>query len=431
MRDHDLRVLLLATLRPVPDFSRLPALRRSSASQLRRLLRWLDESGLALYLLTQFQDHEVLGDVPKEFSEALESRLDANQARTVVMLDEFTRLVESFNRNGVRFCALKGFTLTPEFCRAAHLRHQTDFDFLVAPDSFESAKHALQSCGYEQGETTEPGEVTFATPLRHIPSPHDDIYAIPRHREVDLRTTLRLSAHGVSIEAPIAPSFDSLENKLLSGIPFPTLPPKEVFCLQVMHAFRHFLGSWVRLSWLFEIGYFIDRHYRNDDLWPAIVDRMGLDEKTRNAFGLVISLTKTVFPRPIPGPLAAWCLHSLPSRIELWVARFGVKTATACLAGTKFTLLVHREFIDDRDFWTSYVRDRIFPIGRRSSIGRIATTDTGTRIQATVSQWRHTMRRSIFHAHSLFPLLLEAIRFKWALRSIERQRVLVSEALTR
>jgi len=44
--------------------------------------------------------------------------------------------VESFNRDGVRFVALKGFTLTPAFCPAPHLRHQTDFDFLVAPDSF-------------------------------------------------------------------------------------------------------------------------------------------------------------------------------------------------------------------------------------------------------------------------------------------------------
>jgi hypothetical protein len=430
MREHDLQVLTLAALRPVPDFSRLSLLRHSNASQIRKLLRWLDESGLALYLLTQLQAHEVLGQVPKDFRTALESRLAANQVRTAAMLSEFARLVNSFRGNGVQFCALKGFTLTPEFCREPHLRHQTDFDFLVTPDSLENAKRAMQSCGYEQGEMAEPGEVTFTTPLRHIPTSNDDIYAIPRHREVDLLTTLRLSVHGVSIPMPKT-DFNHLETKILLDIAFPTLPSEEMFCFQVMHAFRHLLGSWVRVSWLFEIGYFIDRHYGDEDLWRAIVDRAGRDARTRNAFGLVISLTRALFPRPIPEPLTEWCLQALPARIETWVAHFGVKTAVADLDGAKFTLFVHREFVDDRAFWTSYVKNRIFPIGRRSSIGRVAITDTGTRIEAKVSQWRHTMRRSIFHARSLFSLPVEAIRFRYALRSIERQRLLVAEALTR
>src|ERR1700722_19114487 len=388
MRERDLRVPLVAALRPVPDFSRLSLLRHSNASQIRKLLRWLDESGLALYLLTQLKDHEVLGQVPKDFSAALESRLAANQVRTAAMLSEFARLVDTFRGNGVQFC------------------------------------------GYDQGEIAESGEVTFTTPLRHIPTANDDIYATPRHREVDLLTTLRLFAHGVSIPTP-TPDFNDLKTKILLDIAFPTLPSEEMFCLQVMHAFRHLLGSWIRVSWLYEIGYFIDRHYGDEDLWRAIADRMGHDSRTRNAFGLVLSLARALFPRPIPKPLAGWCLQSLPPRIETWVAHFGLKTAIADLDGAKFTLFVHREFVDDRAFWTSYVKYRIFPIGRRSSIGRVAITDTGTRIKAKVSQWRHTMSRSIFHARSLFSLPVEAIRFRYALRSVERQRVLVAEALTR
>jgi Uncharacterised nucleotidyltransferase len=430
MRERDLRVLTLAALRPVPDFSRLSLLRHSNASQIRKLLRWLDESGLALYLLAQLQDHGVLGQVPKDFSAALEFRSAANQVRTAAMLSEFARLVNSFRGNGVRFCALKGFTLTPEFCREVRLRHQTDFDFLVTLDSLENAKGAMQSCGYELGEMAEPGEVTFTTPLRHVPTSSDDIYAVPRHREVDLLTTLRLSAHGVSIPMP-TPDLNDLRTKILLDIAFPALPLEEMFCFQVMHAFRHLLGSWVRISWLFEIGYFIDRHYADEDVWRAIVDRVGRDARARNAFGLVISLTRALFPRPIPEPLAELCLQSLPARIETWVAHFGMKTAIADLDGAKFTLFVHREFVDDRAFWTSYVKDRIFPVGRRSSIGRVAITDTWTRIKTKVSQWRHTMRRSIFHARSLFSLPVEAIRFRYALRSIKRQRVLVAEALTR
>lgn len=427
MGDRDRRVLTLAALRPVPDFSRLCQLRRSSVAQLRRLLRWLDESGLALYLLTQLQSHKALDQVPPDFVDALKQRLAANQARTQAMLNEFTRLVDSFDRNGVRFCALKGFTLTPEFCPAAHLRHQTDFDFLVTPHSLENAKRAMRSCGYDQEQMGEPGEVTFATPLRHVPSPNDDIYAIPRHREVDLLSTLRLSTHGVTIQTPMA-SFDDLETRVLHGISFPALPAAEMFCLQVMHAFKHLLGSWVRASWLFEIGHFIDRRYDDEKLWRAVISRMGRDVKTQNAFGLVISLTNALFPRPIPEPLADWCLQKLPPRITAWVAHLGLKTAVADLDGAKFTLFVHREFVDDRGFWASYVKDRIFPVGRRSSIGRVATTGIGPKLKVSASQWRHSMHRFVFHVQSMFSLPLEAIRFRYALRSVERQGGVVAGA---
>jgi len=430
MRDRDLRALVLSALRPVPDISRLDVLRRSSRSQLRKLLRWLDQSGLALYFLTQLQDHNAVDRVPENFSRALDYRLQANRQRTLAMLGDFERLVESFRQNDVHFCALKGFTLTPEFCRSADLRHQTDFDFLVAEGSLEKAKHAMRCRGYEQEVTPEADEVTFATPLRHIPSPNDDIYAVPRHREVDLVTTLRLASHGVSIDAPAA-YFDRIESKTLHGLSFPALPAEQMFCLQVMHAFKHLLGSWVRVSWLFEIGYFVDRHYDDNDLWSEVIAKMGRQAKPRNAFGLVISLTKTLFPRRIPQVLHDWCLGSLPPRIEAWVTHFGLKTAISDLDGAKWTLFVHREFVDHQNSWNSYVMDRIFPAGRQSSIGTVKTADLGTRIKGNVSQWRHTMRRSIFHARTLFSLPVEAIRWKYALRELERQRVVVSPVLTR
>jgi hypothetical protein len=108
-----------------------------------------------------------------------------------------------------------------------------------------------------------------------------------------------------------------------------------------------------------------------------------------------------------------------------------MKTAVADLDGAKLTLFVHREFVDDRNHWNSYLHDRIFPVGRRASIGMVLSNDSGTRIRAKVAQWRHTMRRSIFHAQSIFSLPVHAIRWKYALRSIEKQRVPVSQALTR
>ncbi len=319
--------------------------------------------------------------------------------------------------------------MTPEFCRSADLRHQTDFDFLVNKDSLERAKHAMRSCGYEQQGAREASEVTFATPLRHIPSPNDDIYAIPRHREVDLLTTLSLNAHGVSMDI-LANCLDRGESRNLHGLSFPALPIEDIFCFQVLHAFNHLLGSWVRVSWLFEISSFIDRNHGDTRLWRAVIERIGRDSKARNAFGLVISLTKAVFSRPIPQPLDDWCLRSLSRRIEVWVRQFGIKTAVSDLDGAKWTLFVHQEFFDRRYSWNSYVRDRLFPVGRRSSAGGFITADVGTTMEARVSQRLHAIRRSIFHIRTLFSLPIEAIRWKYAVRPMVRKRIVALPPLT-
>lgn len=430
MRDRDLRVLLLSALQPVPDFSRLGVLRHSSTFTLGKLLRWLDQSGMALYLWKQLQDHDALGHLPGQFREALTVRLEANRQRTRAMIAEFDRLIQSLTANSVEFCALKGFTLVPDFCRSAHLRHQTDFDFLIAKGSLEKAKNAIRSCGYEQEARREAGEITFGTPLRHVPSAKDDIYAIPRHREVDLLTTLRQDSHGVSIHAPLG-CFERLEYKTLNGLSFPVLPTEQRFCLQVMHAFKHLLGFWVRVSWLFEIACFMDRHHDDPALWRAVSEQMGPDIKARNAFGLIISLAKTLFARQIPQQLDDWCLRSLPFRIEAWVTQFAWKTATSDLDGGKWTLFVHPEFIDHPKSWNSYVIGRLFPVRAALSRDTVITNHVGSRMNVQVSRWRHIMRRSIFHARTLFSLPLEAIRWKYAMRSLERRRLLASPALTR
>jgi hypothetical protein len=430
MRDRQLRAILVSALRSAPDVSDLQVLRFARSPQLRGLLRWLDQSGLALYLLNHLQQHGVVRHIPVEFREALERRLKANRERTVEMLQEFGRIVESFQANGVRFCALKGFTLIPEFCPTPHLRHQTDFDFLVAPESVEPAGRALAYFGYARQESQQTDEVTFATPLDHLPSSSDDIYAVPRHREIDFLTTMRQVAHGVSINAP-SDYLDRIQSQNLEGISFPTLLTEDMFCVQVMHTFKHLLGSWVRLSWLLEISSFIDRHGNDTNLWQAIIGRMGRDLNARNAAGLILCLANRVFPCSIPPLVADWCLRPLSPRIQTWVAQFGMKVALSDLEGAKVTLFVHREFVDDPDSWNSYVRSRIFPVGRRSSIGKVTTTGHRARMKVRASQWLHVMRRSVFHARQFVSLPVDALRWRYALRSIEKQDVLVSQALSR
>jgi hypothetical protein len=426
MRDPDLRFLVIAALRPAPDFSCLDLLHRCRRAQMTRLLRWLDQSGLALYLLHQLQEHRALDRLPLAFRQALEQRSCANRARTLDMLEEFACIVDTFDRHNVRFCALKGFTLTPDFCPAPELRHHTDLDFLISPGSLDAAERALLSRGYARQEVREGGETTFATPLRHIPSANDDIYMVPQHREVDLLPSLRLAEHGVLIDALSNP-LNYLQSKTLRGVSVPTLSLEDRFALQVIHAFKHFLGSWIRASWLMEIAHFMELHRENEEVWRSIVARAGNDTTLRQCFGLIVSLTQTLFLRPIPRTLKSWCIQPLSQRLETWVQEFGVQWALSGLDGSKLTLFVHREFVQDPNSWNVYLLARIFPIGRRSSMGStVSPPVTGDRIKAVASRWLYSMRRAAFHGRELVSLPRELIRWKLALRLVERQRSSIS-----
>jgi hypothetical protein len=431
---------VIAAFSHAPDFSIADSLHRATQSQQDTLLRWLDQSGLALYFLHRLNRHDATDRLPAQFREALDHRQASNRARTADMLEQFHRIITSLTEADadapIPFCALKGFSLTPDFCPAAHLRHQTDFDFLVAPRSLPKAARALKSLGYAQTERRATGQLTFATPLRHIPSADDDIYAPPRHREVDLLRTLRLDFHGASLHTP-SDQLARAHRAALNDFSFPVLAPDDAFSVQVLHTFSHLLGSWIRLSWLIEIAHFLETHRDNAPLWHSVIQRntktdttdVRRDESNRHAFALILSLTNHLFATLIPRPLSDWCAapQTLPAPISAWVTTFGLRFVQADLHGSKLTLFVHSHFIPNRRAWRAYLLARLFPLGRgcSTSIGSVSIAAPGARIKAQVSQWLHSMRRVLFHARQLVSLPMDFIRWKRALYAVRKRRVLV------
>ena len=313
MREAFLKLAILSVLKPKPDLAPIEVLRNCDRTRTKRLLLWLDQSGLAFHFLDRLQREKALDLVSADLRQALEQRAHQNRVRMHAMLSEFSNLNKSFANHGVCYSAMKGFTLVPEYCPDPFLRHQTDFDFLIAPESAKDASRALVSCGYELQESGDSGEMTFGTPLLHIPSRRDNIYDVPRHRQVDLHTALWHEAHCVSIGAPID-CLNRLRRKSLLGVSFPALAEDDMFLLHVFHIFQHLLASWIRLSWLFELDHFLGIHEQDAALWHSVLDRASGDVKLRRALGLVLRLTNQIFPRRLPPILEEWFLVPLPRR---------------------------------------------------------------------------------------------------------------------
>ena len=434
MRDTHLKSLVISTLRSDPDLSGLHTVRNASDAQHRRLLRWLDQAGLALYCLDRVQQLRAIEQLPDTLRHQLERRLVENRQRSADMFHEFRRVSNAFTNAGIPFCVIKGFSLVPDSCPAQHLRHQTDFDFLTSPGSLTLATRVLESQGYVRLEMKRSGEVIFSTPQTHVPSAADNIYARPRYREIDLLLSLRLDFQGASIHTHVD-QLARVRNKQIEDLNFPVLAADDMFALQVYHAFSHFLGSWVRLSWLLEIAYFLEVHHQDHLLWHSVVEREQDVAKVkgnsfnRDAFGLILSITQEIFPisSPLPPTLHDWCVQSLPIPIRAWIQQFGRRFAHADLNGSKLSLFVYREFVATetrvgRQACNRYLIRRIFPVGRRSSIGTVSINSSRAKIRANIFQRLHSMRRAIFHFCELLSIPVEAIRWMRVLHSFQKQR---------
>ncbi len=112
-RERELRqAVLLSFFRPAPEqFSRLQHL---SERDWRRLLHWLDSSGLALYFLGRLIELDSTGILPQEVLARLEQNLADNTVRMRSLLSECVAIHREFERAGLSHALLKGFSLSPD-----------------------------------------------------------------------------------------------------------------------------------------------------------------------------------------------------------------------------------------------------------------------------------------------------------------------------
>jgi hypothetical protein len=409
----------LDVLRFFPRFSGIAGLPSLQTQAGRNFLRWLDQSGLALPFFDRLQQLEGAGQLSAEWQVALQERLARNIARTQDMFAEFQRLGAAFRSCGVAVAALKGFTLAPDFCEHAHLRHQVDFDFLVHPSRARAAAEALQSCGYSTDCLNESGETCFRTPLQHIPSASDDLYALQHQRQVDLHISIWEPCSWLPLEVPD----DSLENvqvQNILGAEVPALPLEDKFLLQVLHAFRHSFRSWVRVSWLLEIARCVELHRDDTALWSRVMKRAGSAPQMKRIFIFVLGLAERLFHCSTPPPVRSWMARASTPSLAAWLDHFSVNWAIADWPGSLENIFLAAEFIPNANLRRQYWRSRLFP--------KKASTSLGVRSSATQKQWlqwqaarlEYVSHRTAMHMKELMALPFQQMRWRRAVQTSRR-----------
>ena len=364
-----------------------------------RTLHWLDLTGLALYLWRRLGDSLATNAVPPAVRVRLERNQMQNKARVADAAREFSTLNKLWEQSGVRFAALKGFAMIPDYCEDAALRTQYDHDYLLDAESLPAAVAALQSAGYVRKNPHERHPLAFSLPSHPAPvlTGSIDFYSRRLPRPIELHTRLWEASNERIEIAPYEGALDRACLRSLDGAPFAVLNDTDALVFQVLHAFRHVLRNWCRLSIFLEIARFLERRSTDIEFWERFRNRIENRRWLPEASGVVFSLASNLFAVPVPRPAGPCTLEAMTPAMIAWIEDYGNASALRNFQGNKHSLLLHREFVDDLSAWREVRRQRLFPFAQIPRALRLRSARRGFPLNAAWTQGMHLVRRAKFH----------------------------------
>jgi len=376
-------------------------------AQWERCLTWMDDMGLALYFFRAVEPRAEL--VPEFVTQRLQRRQSANEYRMRCMQRQFGIINRQFETAGVKYIAVKGLTLVPEFCPDASLRHQSDFDFLMDQSSLQSARQLLEEMGYVLYKTFD-HELIFVLPSNEKPKRGEAQYDASAPHSVELHLTMG----DFPCLAWKEPSF--LENAVVrvsGGSTFHGLTDDDSFLLQAVHIFHHVLDGWMKLSWLYEIGHFLETRTTDSDLWKRISGKLAVDPLLREAVAVVASLASKFFQARIPVVIEGW-IRGIRPAVLVWIENYARIWAFGpnridefdWFPTNKLVLFLHRQYIPDNRDWRALLTTRLLALKglKRMKHSMSAKQSSGGRKRIWISA--RALRRVAFHLGS-------GIRYFW------------------
>jgi hypothetical protein len=318
------------------------------------------------------------------------------------MARQFNFLNQRFDAAGVKYVAVKGFSLVPQFCPEASLRHQGDFDYLVDDQSLTAAQRVLADAGYFLKRRSA-NELVFLMPSAQMPPLADDQYEAHAPHAVELRLAFWDSnSHSVFWAEPDF-SVDNITTHRWQGLTFRTLPEEDAFLLQVIHAFNHVLTGWVRMSWLYEIGYFLNQKAPDTLLWERIERRIGDDPLLHEMVGVVTGLSVLFFGALLPPMFKAWA--EIRPAVRTWIQNYARTWAFEKNQGDQFSLFsvaklvlfLHQQYLSDPSARRHLTRTRLLPWEQLFRRTRSITSKSSTNSGGRGRQLKRILIRFLFH----------------------------------
>jgi hypothetical protein len=382
------------------------ALHDLSPRQWRRLLRWLDLSGLALYFFDRIVALRLADFIPAPVFESLEQRLIQNTQRTRSMLAESVAIQREFQRAGLRYAVLKGLSLWPNSVPNPELRLQFDLDYLVDDEDMQQARDILVRSGYRPSTSIE--RCSKFVRNERLGLTLKDVY-----RDIGSWT---VELHDVPGGSGQASPLLRLEWRELCGLSMPVLSPVDVFLRQGLHAYKDVCSQFFRLALLIEFY----RHvlFRRDDdaFWKTLHREAHGSHQAALKLGVVTLLITQVMGEFAPEALTHWTVDQLPRPARLWVATYGRHIVLGSFPGSKLYRLLKRELDAEGSPTKHSVRQSPAPSCPPAlMVGDLPTETFSLRLIRFVRLIRYRMQLDLIPSRVRF-YSVESLRLAWETR---------------
>jgi putative nucleotidyltransferase-like protein len=384
-----------------------------------RTLTWLDLSGLAVYFHQRLKMTGSLGDLPHHVRQRLDRSAADNTIRAAAIVEELRILCERFTSSGIRYAVLKGIALLPDYCPSPSLRTQYDHDVLVHPSSLEMAEEVLREAGYRQknAKTDHPLLYCLPNPEIRFDETSTALYSSKLERSVEVHIRLWESEEDkIDIQLP-GDLFERSVQRHWEGFAYVALSDEDCLVFQVLHAFRHILRNWCRLSIFLEISCFLNQRFSDSAFWARFADRIENIRWAPEATAIVFGLCEHLFGASIPPQIQPYLMTPLYPAMKLWNERYGRKSALTNFRNDKSSLFLYKEFVDDASAWSGIWHRRLFPVRRPHKPPAIVFQRGFSYSGRLWMEGLHAFRRLKFHSLSGIWYAFEYPRWMFLRRS--------------
>jgi hypothetical protein len=313
-----------------------------------------------------------------------------------------------FQRAGLLYANLKGFTFAPNSYADPSLRYQHDLDFLMSPRDAKPCLDVLKAQGYElvavSGDTweLEAGAIEV-TSMR-------DLYKARSRRSLEVHFLSAMEQRG---EPRQGDRLSRLQLQTWNEFEFPALSESDKFLSQSLHLFKHFQSEWVRTAWMLEYATCIRSHRHDDAFWQEVITAIKSAPEMKIGVGVATLITSRAFGIAAPAEFLDCTVKELPAQVRLWIDRYEDEVVFVECPGSKLYLLLRDVLAQGSPDWQEEKRRRLLPLRLPPTVVLAKQTDgVGMRIQAALFQVRFFWKRLRFHVSTGLRYKIEAARWK-------------------
>jgi hypothetical protein len=388
------------------------------AKEWKSVLAWLDASGLALYFRERLRATNTCDNLPPKVRAELDIRAAHNRIRVAAMAEEFQTITRAIEDSGVKYAVLKGFALVPGYCPDLTSRTQYDLDYLIDPASHHTVGQVLGQVGFHRKLSRSQDPIVYgqALPAGQTAAGPIGLYSVRLSRSIEVHGRLwDCDEERIRINFP-----DDLLNRATrhryKDFKFAALCDEDALIFQILHAFRHLLRNWCRLSVLYEIAHFLKRRSHDRVFWEQFDRRISNLRWAPEASQVIFSLATSLFGAPVPCSMRA--RTAIYPALTGWVEKYGKFSALQNFSGDKYSLLLHQEFLDSPADWRAIRARRLFPLRAPPRLPEALRPPGASSLGRLWRESRNVLRRLYFHTGSNFRFTLEYPRWRLKRRAL-------------